>query len=212
MIDGMKELQAVLGVPEEITFGLGWNEANHLLHVVGTWAKVCEALRKQKKEEVIALLPLLFRRLLVFANMVGVDLEEAVWHKYPGLCPSCLASADCDCIRQKKTFNGKETMDGFRANLELRPKTLDGWQDMFGRIYGKVNKLVWKEMVWYHFEEEVGEVSDAYNFQLGPERLRDELADAFAWLLSFCNRMEINMARLIAAKYFRLSSYDLAAL
>ena len=209
MIETIKELQAVLGMPEEITFGKGWNEANHLLHVVGTWAKVCEALRKQKNDKIIELLPLLFRRLLVFATMMKVDLEEAAWHKYPGVCPSCLASEDCNCIRQKKTFNGKEVMAKFHTNLGSRPKTLDEWQDMFGRIYGKVNRISWKEIIWYHFEEEVGEVADAYNF-LGHEQLENELADAFAWLLSFCNRMEVRLARLLHAKYFPESSYDLA--
>ncbi|MBI2609878.1 hypothetical protein HYW53_01750 [Candidatus Giovannonibacteria bacterium] len=185
-----------------------WTRSDYLLHVVSNLGSICETLRKQERHETIDLLPELFISLLVFANVSKINLQEAAWRKYPGVCPSCLERQDCNCIRREKVIRTDADLDPYRQSRRLMPETLDDWQLMSSKIFGKQNQVQWREKIWYHFEEEVGEIAKALLFQ-GPRELSDELADAFAWYVAFSNRMAVSITNLLVAKFFS-HSYSLA--
>lgn len=177
-----------------------WTSESLLLHVVEAGAEITEFLRHQNSEGVISRLPILFKRLIAFCNMMRVDLEEAVWYKYPAICPYCFRTEKCLCITEERVYRERADLDSYRNMSHFRPSSLYEWQDMFSRIYGNINKTVWREMIWFHFEEEVGEVSKAFRLK-DTQALQNELADTFAWLMAFCTKLSINLDDLSWQEY-----------
>lgn len=177
-----------------------WTPEGLLLHIVEAQAEITEFLRHQNIERIISRLPVLFKRFIAFCNIVGVNLEEAVWYKYPSICPYCQRTVKCLCITEELTYCAREELDSFRKMVELKPGSLLEWQEMFRRIYGNINKIAWREMIWFHFEEEVGEVSKAFRLK-GEENLRNELADTFAWLMAFIDRLGLDLAEITWQEY-----------
>jgi NTP pyrophosphatase (non-canonical NTP hydrolase) len=79
-----------------------------------------------------------------------------------------------------------------KENLHLRPRTLDGYVDMFGYIYGGHNEAAHMGEVFLHLTEELGEVARWIHLlkKGGPDMQRrvvhgemaSELADVFSWI------------------------------
>lgn len=176
-----------------------YSGADLLLHVIEESAKVDEGLRKDREDEVREAIPRVFIWLLSFCVRCNIKAEEVLWAKYQGLCPYCGAQEHCFCIANSGN------VDVWHANPEgVPPASLHEYQAMFDRIYGRVNRLLHKIDVWLHFHEEIGEVSRAFrllNPQKGDLELRNEFADAFAWLLGFCNRLSIDLGELAYQVY-----------
>ena len=172
-----------------------YSAADLLLHIEESASKIDEGLRKEKKTEFITPLSRLFSWFLAFATEIEIDIEKTVWDKYQGICPYCGAKENCFCIAldTKPAEWIRNTEDGI-------PASLDEWQKMFKRIYGHINKMMWTLQIWLHFHEELGEISEA--FRLGQsESLKEEVADAFAWLIAFCNKLNINLGELTYQRY-----------
>jgi len=164
--------------------------ADLLLHAQEEAAKIDEGIRKEDEAEIKNAVPHLFCWLLSFCNRVGINAEEAVWGKYPVICPYCGNKENCMCITlDEKPSQWFENPDG------RMPISLDDWQDMFLRIFGRINKPLWIIQVWLHVHEELGELSR--EFRLG-ETLKtwEEFADCFAWLMAFCNRLNIKLGEI----------------
>ena len=123
--------------------------------------------------------------------MISLNLEDMVWEKYQGLCPYCGVEKNCMCITQDK-----RPMHWFQNPNGTRPTSLDGFQEMFNGIYGKLNRLLPHIAVWLHLQEEIGETSRAFRLleRQGLQMLRNELADVFAWLMAFCNRLQVKLS------------------
>jgi NTP pyrophosphatase (non-canonical NTP hydrolase) len=164
-----------------------------LLHVEEEAAKIDEALRKEKNEEILVPLARLFCWFLSFCTSIGVDLEEAVFDKYQGICPYCGREENCLCITEEK-----KPSQWFRNPSAAVPATLDEWQIFFEKIYGRINKMNWQIQVWLHFHEELGESSRALRLK---EKTKEEIADSFAWLIAFCNKQNIKLAKLVYGVY-----------
>jgi len=80
------------------------------------------------------------------------------------------------------------------------PTNLKEWQKMFDMIYGPMNKACGLQKCWLHVHEELCEVSGAY--RLGKRReLRNELADLFAWFMSYCNWQELPLGEIVLNLY-----------
>ena len=165
--------------------------ADILLHVQEEAAKIDEALRKNSEEDAKSAIPFLFCWLMSFCNMTGIDAEEAVWSKYQGICPYCGREEHCMCI------TAETKPEQWIGNPQGKvPRSLPEWQKMFARIYGRINKTSWPIQVWLHFHEEMGEVSK--EFRLGDEvKMREEFADCFAWLMAFCNKLDIDLSTIV---------------
>lgn len=170
-----------------------------LLHVIGTFRGIAMGIRKESKEEVLAALPRTFIWLLSFCVMLGVDLERIVWTKYPGLCPYCGATQHCSCIAQQEKPAGL-----YRNEDGTPPSSLDEWQKMLERIYGRINSIVALTTIGFHFVEELAEVSRAFRFrdsEEGRQELEHEIADVFAWLLAFAIRYNTMLSTLAYDAY-----------
>ncbi len=181
-----------------------YSPSDILLHVIEEMAELAEHLRKEDRESVVKNIPDVFGWLLAFCNTcepTGIDLENAVWHKYPSVCPYCLQEKNCTCISQELKYkDDRELLEKYRNRMKQKPFILDGWQQMFERIYGRVNKIKFQVQIWFHLFEEIGEISRA--FRLGPRaELEAELADAFAWLVAACNKLQISLSEVTWQTY-----------
>lgn len=170
------------------------------LYVVKEFGKLAENLRKQnilnydkkrKMTGVLADIPDVFAWASIFASRHG-SLEEMVWHKYPNLCHNCFFGEDCSCITKKSKLKEKEReqrLELYRQEKENYPLTLHGWQKMFDRIYGKTNRKQGIEMLYYHLQEEIGEVAEAILHE-DESKIKEECADVFAWLVGLTIKSE----------------------
>jgi len=77
-----------------------------------------------------------------------------------------------------------------------RPQTLREWQDMFKRLYGERNASLSCSEVWLHLMEEAGEVAKDLRYE-DFIKLREDLADVFAWLCAFANRYGVGLDEIV---------------
>lgn len=172
-----------------------YSSAELLLHVFEEASVVAESFRKEDGDETNTAIARLFGWLIAFINDQNVDWAKTAFWKYQGLCPYCGRKENCVCI----SVETKPACWHRNPNGSM-PKTLNEWQKMFDRIYGNVNKVAGRERCWLHVEEELGEISRAH--RLNKRKLMlGEIADAFAWLVAFCNRSGINISHTIISTY-----------
>lgn len=173
--------------------------AEMILSLIGTYRAIAKGSRKENAVEILEALPKMFIWLLSSCSMLGLDLERIVWAKYPGLCPYCEATQHCSCLTQKE-----KPQDLYRNDNGTLPFSLDAWQAMFERIYGRVNRIVARNAIVSHLGEELAEVSTAFKFRgsrEGMQELEHELADVFAWIMALAIRYDVMLSTLAFATY-----------
>ena len=129
--------------------------------------------------------------LLIVAASCGINIEKAVWEKYPSMCPYC-ENKPCAC-------GGKKLTAHRRLRASPRSLTLQEAQTMLGEIYppGKMPL----ESVERHIHEEVMEAdAELWMWLLSkgsPEKAEEEFADIFAWMMQAANTLGIPVAGLV---------------
>lgn len=172
-----------------------YGSSNLLLHVFEETAIIAESFRKEYHEDLIPTIARLFGWLVGFCNNEGIDLTIVIFGKYHGACPYCGRAKHCVCIGAERKPKG-----WLKKKNAITPASLPAWQEMFKSIYGRVNAIAGREKCWLHLHEELGEVSRA--FRLKERRnLGDEIADAFAWLVAFCNNSRIDLESAVLGQY-----------
>lgn len=171
-----------------------YSDSSLLLHIWREISKNLESIRKERHEEVVRSLPIIFAWFMAFCNRTGIDLSKVIWHKYPNLCPYCLKSAHCACISHELKYRPTDSdLTQYRRDTTYAPVTLSQWQTMFDHIYGRINRHVASfSSVYYHFVEEVGEISEAFELKNRSD-LEAEIADAFAWLLAVSIKLGVDL-------------------
>ena len=168
-------------------------------NILRSISNTCECMRKEDAQGIVSCLPILFSTMTVFWNRVGVNILEAAWLKYPGVCPYCLREKICSCIVQELHYSrDKDALEALREDKENRPQSIAEWQTMLERIYGNVNKIKSTYAVWFHFIEEIGEVSSALEND-DCDNLLEECADMFAWFLAFCTKLHVSADKIAEA-------------
>lgn len=172
-----------------------------------TNAELMDLVSKEKadvkaRENAIDRLTRSFFWLCSLSLKLGVDLESAIWYKFPGVCPYCL---DCHPDTSKCSKGTKEPIDIWRlrdiANqkFEIIPQTLRGWEEMFKRIY-PATAAQGLEYLSKKLVEELGEVGGELTkpvkrIQLlketGIDFLAFEMADIFAWMCQVSNALRL---------------------
>jgi NTP pyrophosphatase (non-canonical NTP hydrolase) len=133
------------------------------------------------------------------ANRLNIDLEKTVWDRFPGVCSYC-GKCPCAC-----SLNKQQERASVDHGNDASPKTLDGFQALFARIYPPAGRSL--EHAGIHLAEEMGEVSEAISIFLGehrPEQFESitcEMADYFSCLFGVTNSANINVASSLA-EYF----------
>jgi len=129
-----------------------------------------------------------------------IDLEEEVWKRFPYLCSYC-GTCPCSC-KSKKVANRQKPI----VNDDLKPTTLNGFQEMFAKIYPASSRNL--EHAGVHLAEEIGEFSEAY-WAFRSERTENdfqslviEAADYFSCLIGVFNSMNSSFADEISKMFY----------
>lgn len=154
--------------------------------------RISRCVRKENREAIREFVPVFYSCLMAAWDRLGVNIAEALWLKYPGVCPYCLKTEKCACIIAEKSayiWNDAK-FDSLRNAAEKRPANTAEWQAMFKRIYGNVNSIEPLTAIWLHFIEEFCELTDELERE-NAERILEESADVTAWFFSFCTKLNI---------------------
>jgi len=145
-------------------------------------------LEKLRRNIVIAL-----SWFLAIMNRFHIDLEEAVWNRFPYLCSYC-GGCPCICKKTKPTERPRIKRDGSK-----RPKSLAGFQEMFQKIYPSDGRNL--EHAGIHLVEEQGEISEALQIFIGShgkkhfQNIIDESSDYLSCVIGLMNSAGIDFEK-----------------
>ena len=103
------------------------------LHLMEEAGEVAKAMRKEDFLHLQQDLPDIFAWLCSFANRTGIDLEDALWQKYPSVCPYCLQDKYCVCIAESHDTYDDVRLVGYRKQNH-KPVEFAEWEKMFRDI------------------------------------------------------------------------------
>ncbi len=126
---------------------------------------------------------------LVLAKRCGVNIEMAVWRKYPDICPYCLRKP-CSCGPRKAKLHKRLDAPPPQGGL-----TLGNLQRMLGDIYPNHTSLLQECL---DVIEEAAESSLEIWSSKDHRRIEEEFADTFARLIRLTNTLGVPLEGMIA--------------
>lgn len=135
------------------------------------------------------------------ATRVGVNVENALWEKYPRACPRCLADV-CECGQIPEPIQVERLQAIALERTPQRPTSLRQWQAMFANLYkgplGSSNIAQGRDrvaLVFARIAEELGEVGEAILIDASIDAnaefiVRNEMADLGAWIFALANNTQ----------------------
>lgn len=178
----------VYGLPNERHFSV-----NDMLTNVGRFVmRGLKGIRKQDYEKTKFNLLIAFSWFVSLTNNLHIDLENAVWNRFPYMCSYC-ASQPCVCKEKKISTRQKVNIKN-----EKKPETIEDFQKMFEEIYPSQSRTVEHSAV--HLAEEFGELSEAIMAYRGEhkdelfENVVFETADVFSCFMGVFNSINVNLA------------------
>lgn len=153
---------------------------------------VMELARKDGRSMFRLQLPNIFSWWVALANRMEASLDEALWYKFPGVCPYCMKTG-CVCGLEHPEI-GKEEKEMLLRRLRKErmnmPKTPEDHRILHARLYGAQNKRIMLIQTAAHLVEEVGEVSAAMRHG-NKKDFYDEMADVGSWIFALATRLEL---------------------
>jgi len=143
--------------------------------------------------------------LMTVANRLKIDLDQALWKRFPGVCSYC---GDAPCVCQERHVKKRVKI---REEHGKKPRTLEATQSKMAEIYPRASRTL--EHAGIHLAEEMGEVSEAIRRHYSaPEEkhfasIKSELADYLSCLYNIANSADINVAEELAHRYHN-NCYD----
>lgn len=139
------------------------------------------------------------------ATRLDIDLQEALWNKFPAVCSYCLRDAESKCICAVEHLRIPDderelVLRRLRKERSREPKTLRDHQELHRKLYGLQNSRIPLQSTADHLAEEMGEVSREFRHQ-NLARLRGEMADIGSWLFALACRLEINLSQKVWEQY-----------
>lgn len=161
--------------------------------------RALKGIRKGNQERVRKNLLISFAWLMAIANRLHIDVDDEVWKRFPALCSYCgFAPCQCKKIKQEKRAQ-------IKVHSSLRPKSIQGFQDMFRTIYPPEQRTLPDAGV--HLAEETGEVSEAIHNFLGQhlqkqfDEVQLEIADYVSCVFGVANSASLNIASDLAEMF-----------
>jgi NTP pyrophosphatase (non-canonical NTP hydrolase) len=130
------------------------------------------------------------------ANRLGLDTQEIMWQRFPGVCSYCLESSNCLCgIDHPQEPNNKAMrLRALRLDRDGRePHTLTEHQEFHAHLYSWQHKLQLPLAAATHIGEEAAEVSEALRHN-AMDKVAEEMADALSWTFAFATRVDLILA------------------
>lgn len=158
-----------------------------------------KGIRKGDKEKTKLNLLISLSWFASMMNQLHINLENEVWKRFPFLCSYC-GSCPCVCKEEKVEKRRKVSIDETR-----RPKTFEGFQNMFNEIYPAEKRTL--EHAGIHLAEELGEFSEATLKYRGSHKDEDfkkiplETADVFSCFMGVFNSLGPNVAKELSVMF-----------
>lgn len=159
--------------------------------------RAIKGIRKSDMEKLKMNVCISLSWLMAVANRLHIDVEEAVWQRFPERCSYC-GSEPCTCKKTKQTERGNFP----KISDADRPTTLSQFQEMFARIYPAASRSLSDAGV--HLAEEMGEVSEAIHNFIGEHKneqfsaIEHEIADYVSCVFGVANSAKIPLADALA--------------
>lgn len=153
--------------------------------------RALKGIRKNNKNKVKQNLLIAFSWLVAIANRLHINLEKAVWERFPGVCSYC-GHKPCICKKEKIIKRVKIT-----KKLAHKPLTILQFQEMFEEIYPSKSRGLADAGI--HLAEETGEISESINLYLGEHKKKQfvriawELGDWTSCMFGVANSYNINI-------------------
>ena len=174
-------------------------------HISQDLGDLAEAIREDSPSILESKIGSMFAWIFAFANELDENIEDIIRSKFPGYCPYCCRTINCDCAwwTPKQTQQDKEKdCDGPIAGEEPHsvPDTLSDWIKQLEIIYGRKYKIAMTiSDIMYKLLEEKAEIlgemdksktktldkSDIYY-----QKLKEEIADYVTWFFALLFKLE----------------------
>jgi NTP pyrophosphatase (non-canonical NTP hydrolase) len=161
--------------------------------------RALKGIRQQDHEKLRDNLVIAFSWFMALTNRFHIDIDQAVWHRFPYLCSYC-GAAPCKCEAKKPTNRPDITPDDSKKPISIRD-----YQMMFRIIYPPETRTL--EHAGIHLAEEQGEMSEALQQYQGSherhyfDRLASESADYVSCVFGVANSSGINLQKEMTAFY-----------
>lgn len=165
--------------------------------------KMMELVRKDLRKYISIRLAHIYSWTNAVTNRLEIDLQEALWNKFPGVCSYCLRDKDCICGLEHPEFSEEQKTNFLRRKRrehDNEPHSISEHQAFHKLLYGKQNERILLIQTVAHIAEEAGEVSEQY--RLGSkETTAVELADVVSWIFATFTRLEVDAEETIWNTY-----------
>lgn len=193
--DFQKFINEVYGLPDDRMFSI----SDLLSNTQRFTMRAIKGIRKGDKRKLNTNLIIALSWFTAVANRLHINLEESIWNRFPNMCSYC-ATTPCECKVTKRKTRKRVT-----AKRKAKPKTIEGFQRMFARIYPPQARTLADAGV--HLAEETGEVSEAIHIFLGEHKpaqfhtITRELADYASCLFGVANSAKLDVSKALAKNY-----------
>lgn len=191
--DSIKELQEVNRLIYQESDDKFFNNWEVFSNQERFMMRALKGIRKGDQEKIKLNLCIATSWFLAIMNRLHIDLEEAVWTRFPYLCSYC-GSAPCMCKKIKPQKRPKITHD-----LGKKPQDLSEYQKMFEKIYPAKTRTL--DHAGIHLAEEQGEISEAIQIFTGShdnkyfQSIVEESADYFSCVMGVFNSAGIDFEK-----------------
>lgn len=188
-------VQGVYGLPNDRYFSV----ADMLANVQRFIMRGLKGIRKGDKEKSKINLLISFSWFISTMNQLHIEIEGEIWKRFPYLCSYC---ASCPCSCKEKKFEERQKVF---TDEKKRPKTLEEFQNMFGKIYLPEKRSI--EHAGVHLAEELGEFSEAILTYRGGHKDEDfesvelEAADLFSCFMGVFNSLGMSVAKELSVMF-----------
>ncbi len=162
--------------------------------------RILKRIRRRDMDELASDLAVALSWAIAAANRLHVDVGDALWKRFPGVCSYC-GKRPCACTTRHLT--GRAHISP--AKGVKKPQTLERTQLELGEIYPKDKRTI--ESAGMLLAEEMGEFSEAINrYYLSHqtsefEKVCKELADYVSCIFDVANSANISLADVFAKLY-----------
>lgn len=188
--------KAVYSLPDDRMFSI----QDLVSHSERFTMRALKGIRKNNKNRLTLNLLIAFSFYMAVCNRLHLDIEEAIWRRFPMVCSYC-GKKPCVCRKEK-------TIERIKISRvpSKRPNRMIDIQQMFNEIYPAETRTLADAGV--HMAEEAGEVSEAMSVYLGEHKaqqfanLTDEIADWYSCAFGVANSAGIDVAGGLAKMFY----------
>ncbi|OGY26609.1 MAG: hypothetical protein A2Z24_02200 [Candidatus Woykebacteria bacterium RBG_16_44_10] len=182
-------IQEIYGLPDDRLYS-AWDLLSHQERFA---MRALKGIRKGDRKKLKLNLIISLCWLLAIMNRLHIDLEQAVWSRFPWRCSYC-GERPCVCKRNKIRKRLKLSTEGSK-----KPASLADLQNMFREVYPSAQRSL--EHAGIHLAEELGELSESIHMFFGEhkesyfQKITVEAADFFSCVMGIANSANLDVAK-----------------